>query len=73
MEYFDKSLLDNRPIERIDEQLEAYQTIIWDYTILARYREFYSKVMEELLNYYNERVMTEPSKDTSKLPDELPF
>ena len=76
MEYFDKSLLDNRPIERIDELLESYQDIIWDYSILAKYREFYSKVMEELLNYYDDRIELEPEltkKIVSNMPDDLPF
>lgn len=72
MKYFDKSLLDNRPIERIDEQLEAYQTIVWDYSILAKYREYYSEIMGELLDYYNDRVETEDTRPKPILND-LPF
>lgn len=72
MKYFDKSLLDNRPIERIEEQLEAYQTIIWDYSVLAKYREYYSKIMGELLDYYNDRVETEDTRPEPILND-LPF
>jgi hypothetical protein len=72
MKYFDKSLLDNRPIERIEEQLEAYQTIIWDYSVLAKYREYYSEIMEELLDYYNNRIEKEISMP-KPVPDDLPF
>lgn len=72
MKYFDKSLLDNRPIERIEEQLEAYQTIIWDYSVLAKYREYYSEIMGELLDYYNDRVETEDTRPEPILND-LPF
>ena len=72
MKYFDKNLLNNRPIERIEEQLEAYQTIIWDYSILAKYREYYSEIMGELLDYYNDRVETEDTRPEPILND-LPF
>ncbi len=72
MKYFDKSLLDNRPIERIEEQLDAYQTIVWDYSILAKYREYYSEIMGELLDYYNDRVETEDTRPKPILND-LPF
>lgn len=72
MKYFDKSLLDNRPIERIEEQLEAYQTIIWDYSVLAKYREYYSEIMGELLDYYNDRVEKEDTRPEPILND-LPF
>ena len=72
MEYFDKNLLDNRPIERIEEQLDAYQTIVWDYSVLAKYREYYSEIMGELLDYYNNRVETEDTRLEPILND-LPF
>ena len=72
MEYFDKTLLGNRPIERIEEQLGAYQTIVWDYSVLAKYREYYSEIMGELLDYYNNRVETEDTRPKPILND-LPF
>lgn len=76
MKYFDKELLDNRTIERIEEQLEAYQTVVWDYSVLKEYRDFYSEIMGELLDYYNDRMEKEPEytqKLIDSMPDDLPF
>lgn len=78
MEYFDKQALDNRSIEWIGEQLDDYQGIVSDATILDKYRTFYSKVMEELLEYYFDRYEADYNAKMEKqgeeeLISELPF
>ena len=72
MKYFDKELLDNATIERIESNLNSYQEIVQDSTILDKYKDFYQKAMDELLEYYYERI--ERPIDTSlKLQDDFPF
>ena len=72
MKYFDKELLNSSTIERLESNLDSYQEIVQDLTILDKYKDFYQKVMDELLEYYYKRI--ERPIDTSlKLQDDFPF
>lgn len=69
MKYFDRNLLDSQTIERVEDTLEAIETIIWEQTLLKiynQYREFYTKAGEELLDYYNDRAEIEAHRKESK-------
>lgn len=72
MQYFDRELLDNQTIERVETTLDALQEIISNnHTIKRKYRDFYTKAQLELLDYWNAR-MTKKTKTKPPL-DDIPF
>jgi len=74
MEYFDKNLLDNQTIERVEKTLNGIETILREYSLLPQYREFYTKAGEELLDYYYNRLEQEEKKPIPTTKEiELPF
>lgn len=74
MKYFDKDLLDYQTIERVETTLDSIQTLIGEHTILEKYREFYTKAGEELLEYYNDRIEKEANRPKPEITEEdLPF
>jgi hypothetical protein len=72
MQYFDRKLLDNQTVERVETTLDALQEIISNnHTIKEQYRDFYTKAQLELLDYWNDR-MTRKTKTRPPL-DDIPF
>jgi len=72
MKYYDKRLLDVKPLNSIAKQLNYLQESVSDYTIKPEYSKFYSSCMGELLEYYYTRLETENIKIKDEISD-LPF
>ncbi len=69
MKYFDKNLLDNQELERIESTLDSFFTLSNEDTVIPQqHKEFLTDAQAELLEYYNDRITYErPTTRSEKM------